>query len=286
MILTNHIFPTGSYRGDDINLLLTNHAILQNCRLACRWKYHAHSEKEGTLVALSFIEVDAGYQRADPKPAWRGTTLIGGSCADWLPGEKVFDRAERSQSENLDPFALHQLNDPLGGSGRRYTFGYGFCGAGGVSRGAKAAGLRLQWSFDFNKEAIDSYRMNFFETDCWYCSADTLITSIPDNLKVDILHLSFPCQPFSPAHTRPGKNDGANEASFFALEGVLKRAKPRVVMEEETFGLLRTANRMRWFRAMIQVFTKLGFSVRWKIFNLLEYVLPGRRQRLFVYASW
>ena len=239
-------------------------------------------------MAPDQTETDPWYQIGSSRlrNTWRGPSIIGGSCADWLTGEKAFERAERRRCNDLDPLAFRQLKDTLEGSGQRYTFGDSFCGAGGVSRGAKAAGLRVAWGFDFSKAAIDSYRLNFHETMCWCCPADTLVTALPDELKVDVLHVSPPCQPYSPAHVRAGQHDDANEASLFALKGILEKAKPRAAMVEETFGLLRTAYRMQWFRAMIQIFTKLGYIVRWKIFNLLDFGLPGRRQRLFVFASW
>ena len=288
MVLTNYTYPIGSYRDELVNMRLDNSAILQRCRLACRWKYLSNGDKEGSLVMLEQNETDAWYKIVSSRlrDSWRGSSVIGGSCTEWLPGEKDFDRAERRRCNDLDPLGLRRCNDPLEEPGQRYTFGDAFCGAGGVSRGAKAAGLRVLWGFDYNKAAIDSYRLNFYGTDLFCTPADIFATANPEEVKVDILHLSPSCQPFSPAHVRTGQDDDANEATLFALGGILMKTKPRVVMVEETFGLLRTAYRMQWFRAMIQVFTKMGFSVRWKIFNLIEYGLPGRRQRLFIFASW
>lgn len=288
LILTNQLYPHGSYRSEPVHVRQPSSEILETYRLTCRWKYLSSGDKEGCLTALKADETDAWYRSPCVllKSTYRGISTGGGSCPDWLAGERNFDISERTRCNNLDPFGLRQPTDYLEGPGKRYTFGDGFCGAGGVSRGAKAAGLRVLWGFDFNRAAIESYRANFHETMCWCCPAHTFVTAIPDDVKVDILHISPPCQTFSPAHVHPGQNDDANEASFFALEEILKKVKPRVVMVEETFGLLRTGYRMQWFRAMIQIFTRLGFSVRWKIFKLLDFGLPGRRERLFIFASW
>ena len=288
LVLTNQLYPAESYREELIDRCLTVAEILENCRLVCRWKFLSNGDKEGCLMASREDEVDTWFRSpcSALESTFRGVSIRGGSCPYWLAGEKAFDNAERARCNNLDPLRLRQPYDNLQGSGHRYTFGDGICGAGGVSRGAKAAGLRVLWGFDFNKAAIESYQSNFYETMCWCCDAHTFLVSIPDDFKVDVLHISPPCQTFSPAHVRPGQNDDANEASFFVVEEVLKKVKPRVVMVEETFGLLRTAYRKEWFKAMIQTFTKLGFSVRWKVFNLLDFGLPGRRERLFVFASW
>lgn len=169
---------------------------------------------------------------------------------------------------------------------RRYTIGDGFCGAGGVSMGAKGAGLRVDWGFDYDPAAIDSYKRNFYGTRCEATAAHEFVTVLKDNFKVDILHLSPPCQPFSPIHVWQGQNDEMNEATFLAVGDIVQKVKPRIVTLEETFGLTRTADVLPWFRNMIEMFTKVGFSVRWKVFNLADFGLPQPRKRLFIFASW
>lgn len=168
---------------------------------------------------------------------------------------------------------------------QRYTFGDAFCGAGGTSRGAKSAGFRVQWGFDFDFDAIISYSLNFHNADCIVAWAHEFAgISFGDAYKADILHLSPPCQVFSPAHTVNGKDDDMNTATFFALETVVRRIKPRVVTLENTSGLLIL--HPVWLNSAIHVFTKLGFSVRWKILNFAEYGLVQARKRLVIVASW
>ncbi|KAL2038236.1 hypothetical protein N7G274_008885 [Stereocaulon virgatum] len=169
---------------------------------------------------------------------------------------------------------------------RRYTFGDGFCGAGGVFMGAKGTGFRVKWGFDFDPAAIDSYRRNFYKTRCEAIAAHEFVTVLADDFKVDVLHLSPPCQPFSPIHVREGRNDEMNEATFLAVGDIVKNFKPRMVTLEETFGLTSKVDKMPWFTNMIAMFTKLGFSVRWKVFSLADFGLPGARKRLFVFGSW
>lgn len=87
-------------------------------------------------------------------------------------------------------------------------------------------------------------------------------------------------------HTRPGQNDELNQATFSAVTELINKVKPRIVTLEETFGLTRQVDTLPWFTAMIQMFTKLGFSVRWKVFNLCDFGLPQPRKRLIIFASW
>ncbi|KAK4694176.1 DNA (cytosine-5)-methyltransferase 1, partial [Lecanoromycetidae sp. Uapishka_2] len=170
-------------------------------------------------------------------------------------------------------------------SRRRYTFGDAFCGGGGASRGAKGAGLRVEWGFDFNRAAIDTCVLNFWQACYENIAAHEFATIITEDFMVDILHLSPPCQTFSPIHVHQGKDDEMNEATFFAVEEIIRKTKPRIVTLEETFGLTRTPEKLTWFHALIQVFTKLGFSVRWKVFDLRVFGLAQPRKRLFVMAS-
>ena len=166
---------------------------------------------------------------------------------------------------------------------RRYTFGDCFCGAGGMSRGAVSAGLRVKWGFDFDSAACQSYQKNFFGTTIYKVWANQFSEAIGDH-KVDICHLSPPCQFFSDAHTIQGKDDDMNTASLFAIFNLLVKAKPRIVTIEQTSGLIR--RHPIFFNAVINMFTSRGFSVRWKVMNCADFGLPQRRTRLFIMASW
>ena len=166
---------------------------------------------------------------------------------------------------------------------QRYTFGDCFCGAGGMSRGAIGAGLRIDWGFDFDLTACESYEMNFFGTQVYNVAADQFANAGGDH-KVDICHLSPPCQFFSDAHTHQGKDDDMNTASLFAIFNLLQKTKPRVATLEQTAGLIR--RHPIFFNAVINMFTSRGFSVRWKVMNCADFGLPQRRMRLFIIASW
>ncbi|KAI5851328.1 S-adenosyl-L-methionine-dependent methyltransferase [Morchella snyderi] len=165
---------------------------------------------------------------------------------------------------------------------KRYRFGDAFCGGGGMSSGARSAGLINAWSFDFNRDAINTYRRNFPDCETYYAAANDFVAFPPEELLVDIVHLSPPCQPHSPAHTIPGKDDDRNEASLFCIKECLEAARPRMVTLEQTDGIL---NRQEWFRSLVLCFTDLGFSVSWKVLHGVEYGVPQTRKRLFLLAA-
>lgn len=167
---------------------------------------------------------------------------------------------------------------------RRYTFGDCFCGAGGMSRGAVQAGLRVEWGFDFNFTACQSYRLNFYGTKVFNIGAAHFTNLFDEDHKVDICHISPPCQYFSHAHTTVGKDDEMNIISLFAIGPLLSKTKPRVVTLEQTSGLL--TRHWPYFCMVANMFTNRGFSIRWRLLELADYGIPQSRKRLIMIASW
>ncbi|KAL8711090.1 MAG: hypothetical protein Q9220_004471 [cf. Caloplaca sp. 1 TL-2023] len=296
VVKTNAPYPAYSYKEDPTNVGRSRDFVREHGRLVCRWKmtvsYRPLNKNrkwdEKSLERLRENEADTDVRLEDVhlRRRWRGTTNKGGSCADWLPGEQEFDAKEHRLNQGVEMFQFtsERRIPPAGQSRSRYTFGDAFCGAGGASRGAKAAGLRVDWGFDFDPAAIASYARNFYAARCEAVPADTFVSILTECFKIDVLHLSPSCQPYSPAHTRPGKNDEMNQATLFAIEEIIKKTKPRIVTLENTFGLIERWP--DWFKAMIRFFTSLGFSVRWRVLNLALYGLPQARKRLVVIASW
>ncbi|KAI4091785.1 MAG: hypothetical protein LQ344_003889 [Seirophora lacunosa] len=306
MILTNEAYPAYSFKEIRQSKWRSRAEAREQCRLVCRWKLTMIYRMKATGKACVQMSVerlradasDHNYRAKDEylREEFRGKTTKGGSSPAWLKGEEDFDRNRQNLNQGIDilhrrKFCTPHINKvdlttyvPQGEPTQRYTFGDAFCGTGGASSGAKSAGFRIDWGFDFDLAAIESYKQNFFATRCEAMPAHIFVTCIEENHIVDVIHLSPPCKTFSPAHTREGQNDEMNSSSFFAVEELLKKTKPRIVTLENTFGLVE---RWRdWLKCMVRFFTALGFSVRWKVFNLAEYGLPQARRRLIVFASW
>lgn len=147
------------------------------------------------------------------------------------------------------------------------------CGAGGSTRGAVSAGLKVIWGFDFGEHASRTWKLNFPDAKIHTIHAFDFIQLGTNNskFKVDILHLSPPCQYFSPAHTVQGQHDEMNSASMLACHGLIKIIKPRIFTLEQTFGIM-SPRFIHWFHTAIHMFTDLEYSIRWKIVRLQEWV--------------
>ncbi|GFF35941.1 modification methylase NgoFVII [Aspergillus udagawae] len=250
--------------------------------LFCRLKENLDSS-QSAVEYLSFQESDEGFaiDSKSLRESWRGETRPFGS-------EDVNSQPQ-SQVIVLDADPVIDLTETEKDAARvqkkhrKYTFGDGFCGAGGVSCGASKAGLHIKWAFDKSEHAITTYRLNFATAVCEACDIFCFLTNEPEFLKVDVSHGSPPCQTFSPAHTISSENDDANSACIFSCADMIKKSRPRVHTMEETSGLFD--RHKETFHRVIQDFIEIGYSVRWRILNCMDYGVPQSRRRLIIIAS-
>lgn len=181
-----------------------------------------------------------------------------------------------------------RLKKPRVSYGRKkhkYRFADAFHGLGGASRGAQAAGLRVEWAFDKDRQAHLAYRKNFpsalsFLIDVADFPPAGFDPTVPS--PVDILHMSSSCKYVSPAHTRPGKDDQANYEVLFTVGGLLQRSRPRIATMEQTSGLATHHPTL-----MSEIFNSAlaagtGYNITWKVVNLCEFGVPQNRKRLLV----
>ena len=168
---------------------------------------------------------------------------------------------------------------------QRYTFADMFCGAGGASCGAEMAGFLVQLSCDNSQHACETYRHRFPHSDLREMDIfDFILQEKNTSRRVDVMHISPPCQFWSPAHTVPGVNDDANIATLFSCHELVKLLRPRIFTLEQTFGILDPRFE-HYFNALTHGFTQYGYSVRWKIVNLVIWGSPSRRRRLIMLGS-
>ncbi|CAL3966626.1 unnamed protein product [Diplocarpon coronariae] len=166
---------------------------------------------------------------------------------------------------------------------KKYTFADAFCGAGGTTSGAAAAGLRIVWGLDMDKNAMATWRHNFNAAyyEMW---ASEFVKIMDARCIVDVLHLSPPCQVFSPVHTREGKNDQQNFESLFACGPIIHNSRPRIVTLEQTFGILHPRFEDA-FNSLIQILTTYEYSVSYQIVEFANYGLAQTRRRLIIVAA-
>ena len=95
--------------------------------------------------------------------------------------------------------------------------------------------------------------------------------------KVDILTGGYPCQPFSAAGKRLGKNDPRHLWPFIA--NGIRILQPRVLYFENVDGHISLG-----LREVIEELGELGYKATWGIFSAREVGAPHQRKRVFVLA--
>jgi len=169
-----------------------------------------------------------------------------------------------------------------------YTYADICAGAGGMASGAKQAGLKVQFLLDNWSIAHETLSHNFPE-------ATVLLKDVHKFCiskrywpwkRVDILHISYPCQPYSPLnqHDRDGGNNPENIATLCATRDLLQKCKPRIVTFEQTSGIVTNENGI-FFHKLINDLVAEGYNVRWRVCNLAEYNNAQPRKRLVIIAS-
>lgn len=173
----------------------------------------------------------------------------------------------------------------LAASKTKPTMAEACCGAGGMTLGAQMAGLDVRVAFDIGAEKIATHKLNFPACKSMRMDIfDWIQWAERQRLRVDVLHLSPPCQPFSAACTTPNiEKSEINEAVLLACGLVIKCVRPRVVTIEESDGLVNRHS--KWFGALISQFTELGFSIRWACLKCSDFGVPQSRKRFILIAS-
>ncbi|EPS28556.1 hypothetical protein PDE_03502 [Penicillium oxalicum 114-2] len=228
---------------------------------------------EMSVEYLTKDECDEGYGYE----SWVLRDLYRG-CETVPFGEGRKSYTSHCEQEEQGPPVMDLTIEPTG-----YVFGDAYCGAGGVSCGAKQAGVQIKWAIDLNESAIETYRLNFSDVTVHHSTFEYFLLNPENELRCDIAHCSPPCQPFSPAHTVSCERDEPNSACIFSARNIIEKSHPRVISMEETAGLIER-HRATLHRIVMDM-VEMGYSARWAVLDLLHYGVPQTRKRLILLAA-
>jgi len=155
------------------------------------------------------------------------------------------------------------------------TVGSLFSGIGGIDLGLERAGHRIVWHSE-----IDKYATRVLAK--WWPNVPNLgdITKIKWNPKehyVDIIAGGYPCQPFSTAGKRKGKEDPRHLWPYFL--NAIRTIRPRYALMENVRGHLTLG-----FGDVLADLAACGYSAEWQIIPASSVGAPHRRDRLFIVA--
>lgn len=173
-----------------------------------------------------------------------------------------------------------------------------FAGGGGMTHGAKKAGVDVIVAVDHDQNAIDNHALNHphvhhFRESVWAVDPLQALGGQP----IDLLLASPDCRHFSRAKGGPTKDKGIRGLAWVVLRWAA-RAKPRTIIVENveefrTWGPLKTrGNTGRvWkersgetFARWVGQLERLGYTVEHRVLCAADYGTPTTRRRLFVVA--
>lgn len=151
-----------------------------------------------------------------------------------------------------------------------------FAGIGGIRIPFDELGYKCVFSSEWDKAACATYMANFNEMPC----GD--ITKIPASEIPghDLLLAGFPCQAFSIMGKMKGFDD-IRGTMFFEVARILKYHHPKAVLLENV-KQLTTHDKGRTFKTILSVLSELGYKVKWKVLNALDFGLPQKRERVII----
>ncbi|KAH9826696.1 S-adenosyl-L-methionine-dependent methyltransferase [Teratosphaeria destructans] len=322
LVLTNLRFPRASFRElthdyYDMYGRCFKTKALETGPLVCRWKWVSFYNtvdrkiKREALIQLRQPECDFGPSMSDVLIAqqWRSSPATA-DCKKRaqrdneidLTGDEDDDVQTQlhgdlsglispaaasllSRSSTAKPSSPRLVRPPSTAPGATaYIYGDICAGAGGMASGAKQAGLQLKFLLDYWPDACKTLGLNFPDSKVMHMDIHNFCTSPRRSYRVDVLHISFPCQPHSPAHTINGSRDDENIATGYSVLPIFNICKPRVATFEQTPGIQERGGG-RHFRALIHQITAAGYSVAWRKINMAEYGNPQPRRRLIIIAA-
>ena len=158
----------------------------------------------------------------------------------------------------------------------KFTFIDLFAGIGGIRLPFTENGGRCVFSSEWDKAAQDTYAANFGELpfgDITKISSD----KIPPH---DVLLAGFPCQAFSIIGKMQGFND-IRGTMFFEVARILKHHNPKTFLLENVKQLV-SHDKGKTFKVILNTLHSLGYHVKWKVLNALDFGLPQKRERVII----
>ena len=162
-----------------------------------------------------------------------------------------------------------------------YSFLDLFSGAGGISMGAKLAGLKKLASIEIDKDASNTIKKNFPESHHFEMPIQNLIVDSLDSVlkgeKVNIIFGGPPCQGFSVAGLR--KPDDPRNQLFKEYVRIVKHIEPDFVVVENVPGILTMENG-KVYQELIKQFADVGYpNMTVRILESATFGVPQLRTR-------
>ena len=175
-----------------------------------------------------------------------------------------------------------------------------FAGAGGAALGFAKAGMCVKYAVDNSPAAIatlernrshlqiaghDEEMVTFEEpVSVFLDRSEKRELDYPEPQDIDHIHASPPCQGFSTANVKGGKNDARNNEKSLQFMNAIELFQPTTASFENVTGMLRSKHR-GYAQKIVSTLLLKKYQVRISITNSWDYGDPQKRCRLWLFAS-
>lgn len=163
-----------------------------------------------------------------------------------------------------------------------------FCGAGGLTRGLKDAGIKVKRGFDIDPNLKETYEKNngttkFVCKDVSEIKGEEILEGIDRKKCKFLLAGCAPCQPFSAINKSNFEEDG-RKLLIMQFARLIEETKPDFIMLENVPGLMRGRGKLIFDKFIEELkIKKYTFDVN--VLNAKNYGVPQNRERLILLAS-
>lgn len=160
-----------------------------------------------------------------------------------------------------------------------------FCGAGGLSLGFEKAGFNTVFAVENNPIYAKTFMSNFTKTEVFVGNIQSIDESEIRKLidkHVDVIIGGPPCQGFSKAGNigRMFLDDPRNKL-FNEYLRFVDIVNPKMFLIENVAALLNH-NKGKTLEEIISKIASLGYNVKFKVLNAVNYDVPQERRRIFI----
>jgi DNA (cytosine-5)-methyltransferase 1 len=159
-----------------------------------------------------------------------------------------------------------------------------FSGAGGMTLGAKLAGINVSYAVELNKHCVATYKFNNPEVavinkDIQKVKASHF--SVSDDL---VLFGGPPCQGFSVSNSKTRNKHNPKNWLFRDFIRIAKSLNPSWIVIENVTGIKETEGGF-FLAEIIEELTALKYTVAHRILTASDYGVPQNRNRYFIVAN-
>jgi len=154
-----------------------------------------------------------------------------------------------------------------------------FAGAGGSSRGAFAAGVRVAAAVDYWTLARDTYKSNFPGVRFLNSKCENVgLAKLKKNVRaVDLILASPECTSHTCAKGSAPRSETSRRTAFEVVR-FARAFSPRWVIVENVVHMRTWKSYERWLKSL----RELGYNVTEQVINSADHGVPQARRRLFV----